>query len=121
MSKKGVPMTKPALTFTVKKLLEEGHGVNSVKTFDPEKGPGRRWFESFMKRNPNLSIRVAEYLHKCRANATPGRIKEWFKQVSSFHMCTYYLSLSTMIFSCFLNEHFPTYRLKKNWELMSKF
>lgn len=80
VSRQGFPLTKNGLKFTAKKLIDEGHG-NVTKTFNSENGPGRRWFQSFMERHPELSVRHAEFLHKARTSVTESSIRKWFKEV----------------------------------------
>lgn len=80
ISKQSFPLTRESLCYSANKLLKEAHG-RLVNTYNKDKGPGRRWFDSFMKRHPTLSIRTPEYLHKGRAATNEGRIRKWFEEV----------------------------------------
>lgn len=80
ISKQGFPLTKEGLCYSAQKLLQQGHG-KTVHTFNEQKGPGRKWFESFMNRHPTLAVRTAEYLHKGRATTNEENIRKWFQEV----------------------------------------
>lgn len=82
-AKRGIPLTKDGLLYSANKLLQEGHGT-LVHSFDPNKGPGRRWYNSFMERHSTLALRTPEYLHKGRALISEEIIRKWFRNVSIY-------------------------------------
>lgn len=48
---KGFPINREGLLYSVQKIIEE---CNIITTFS-ENIPGRKWFESFLKRHPEIS------------------------------------------------------------------
>jgi len=43
--------------------------------------PGRHWYESFLRRHPEISIRVSQNLPKNRASVTEDILRNWFKEI----------------------------------------
>lgn len=84
-AKRGIPLTKNALIYTAKKLIDEGHRT-PTSLFNSEKGPGRRWLDSFLNRHQEITVRTPEYLHKARTIATEQSIRRWFGEVSIFYL-----------------------------------
>lgn len=78
---RGLPLTKNSLLYSAHQLFQEGQYDKLVNTFDVDKGPSRRWYESFMRRHPNLTFRTPEYVHKGRAIVTETTIRKWFQDV----------------------------------------
>lgn len=75
-SQMGFPVTRDGLCFSVKKILDE----TNIQTPFKNNIPGKTWFKSFLKRHPRISLKQSEYLNKARANITPEKIKNWFKE-----------------------------------------
>lgn len=46
--------------------------------------PGRTWLTSFLKRNPEVSVRVAQNLTSTRSAVTKEAIEKWFQEVFSY-------------------------------------
>lgn len=72
---KGFPITKGNFLFSVSQLANE-LGI----TFKGGK-PRRKWFEGFMKRNQNVSLRAAQNLTTSRAVVTKKNLHDWFAEV----------------------------------------
>lgn len=58
LSEKHVPLTKDCLLDSVQKILINQNKPNPFTN----NRPGKKWFQSFMKRHPNLSQRVPDNL-----------------------------------------------------------
>ena len=76
-SERGFPIMKSQLLGCVQKL------VNELKRQTPFKDnkPGRHWFESFCRRHPEITQRVAQNLSASRASATEEVLRQWFQEV----------------------------------------
>ncbi|WAR16826.1 hypothetical protein MAR_031420 [Mya arenaria] len=63
-----------ALVGYLKYMANEDHstGINSLK------GPSNKWMRCFMKRHPELSERMAEYLDKARASMSTPEVMDTF-------------------------------------------
>lgn len=59
--------------------------IYNIATFKAEKGPGRRWFNGFIKRHLELGMRTAEYLYKYWSQTTEKVIRNWFEKVCNFY------------------------------------
>lgn len=66
LSKRGFPVTKTQLLNNVTYLIKQ----LGRKTPFANGQPGRHWYESFLRRHPEISIRVAQNLPKSRASVT---------------------------------------------------
>ena len=71
----GFPIEKECLLYSVKQLIE----AENLQTPFKNNLPGRRWFEGFLKRHPELSRKKVEYLNKTRAVVTEDTIRKWFE------------------------------------------
>lgn len=79
-SKCGFPVTKNQLLESVQMLIKE---LGRETPFTNGK-PGRRWFESFMRRHPELSQRISQNLTKARANVTEDKLRAWFAEIEEY-------------------------------------
>lgn len=41
--------------------------------------PGKHWFQAFLRRNKDISVRVPERVSKARVGITESAIRDWFK------------------------------------------
>lgn len=80
IGKCGFPGTKEQLLDSVKILVKNLERPNSFT----DGRPGRRWYEGFMKRHPELSKRIPQNLTSSRANLTENRIRQWFDEVGTY-------------------------------------
>ncbi|XP_063388301.1 uncharacterized protein LOC134674175 [Cydia fagiglandana] len=80
LSDAGFPITKPNLINTVKNLVQNLKRKNSFKNGTP----GRHWYEGFMARHPELSMRVSQNLTAPRAKITEESIRAWFDRIDRY-------------------------------------
>lgn len=76
----GFPATKLQLIDSVQLLLKH---LNRPNNFTDGR-PSRHWYEAFMKRHPELSIRVSQNLTNARATITENKIRRWFQEVKKY-------------------------------------
>lgn len=79
MAKAGFPVSKETLLFSVKKLATEF----SVK-FGGKTNPGRKWYNLFRARHPNISIRTSQNLTSSRGLVSEVDISNWFQEVKNY-------------------------------------
>ncbi|XP_039314369.1 tigger transposable element-derived protein 1-like [Solenopsis invicta] len=77
LSKRGFPVRKTQLLYNVAYLIKQ---LNRQAPFTNEK-PGRHWYEAFLRRHPEISVRVAQNLPKNRASVTEDILRGWFKEI----------------------------------------
>lgn len=46
--------------------------------------PGEKWYRSFLRRHPEISIREAESINRARAVVTEERVRNWFMELKQF-------------------------------------
>lgn len=77
----GYGRTREQLCMTVKKILDKDGRVNPFR----DNCPGKDWWYAFLRRHPELSVRLPESLQVCRAySCTPGRLDKWYKEFGEF-------------------------------------
>lgn len=79
VSKRGFPLTQSELKDSVQMYLNKAGRETKFRN----NRPGHMWLRAFMKRQPNLSKRMAENIDKNRANVTESMIRNWFSKVHS--------------------------------------
>lgn len=77
-AKAGFPVSKENFLISVTRLARE---LN--KTFKNDI-PGRKWYEAFMKRHPEITLRVSQNLTKSRSEVTSEKLENWFQEVEQF-------------------------------------
>lgn len=80
LAKCGFPIKIDELLNTVQKNLNEDKRVTPFK----DSRPGRKWFNAFLRRHPDLSIRESEGITKGRAIVTEETIRKWFSDLKTF-------------------------------------
>lgn len=80
MARAGFPVTMKEVVFSVQRLLKELKRPNPFK----DNCPGKSWMKGFMKRNPNISVRISQNLTRSRAVISKEHILNWFKEVETF-------------------------------------
>lgn len=81
MASIGYGRTREQVCLTVKKILDKDGRPNP---FEDNK-PGRKWWELFKKRHPNIALRNSLHLQLCRTQScTPEVIGEWFHNFDQF-------------------------------------
>lgn len=89
LAKSGFPIKKSDLLDTVEKILKD---ANKHDLF--EKGrPGQKWYQNFLKRHPEISLREAESVNKARAVVTEESIRLWFWKLRNYLEANYLLDI----------------------------
>ena len=73
---RGFPINKEGLLYSVQKIIEECN----LQTVFKNQTPGRKWFDSFMKRHPQITKKQAEFINKARAGVSENKIRQWFRE-----------------------------------------
>lgn len=71
ISKCGFPVKKQELLDTVQKIIRYGEFKKNFK----DDRPGQKWFEKFLARNKEISLKNAEGINKARAQVTEESIR----------------------------------------------
>lgn len=77
---KGFPITKVQLLDSVEMIIRSTKRITSFTN----SRPGRKWYDSFMKRHPVIAQRVAQNLTASRAAVNEEKIRGWFSEVSEY-------------------------------------
>lgn len=80
LAKCGFPKKKDDLLNTVQNILKEDGRKNPFK----DDRPGKKWYQSFLRRHPELSCRIAESVTKGRAIVTEELIRKWFRDLQDY-------------------------------------
>lgn len=64
----------------MQKIVLDGN----IKTPFKNGKPGQKWYSSFLKRHPEISIRTPESIDKARAKLSKEYIKSWFSSLETF-------------------------------------
>ncbi|XP_047106666.1 uncharacterized protein LOC124775876 [Schistocerca piceifrons] len=75
MAKVGFPITKLKLLDSVQHLIEQLKCKNPF-VFNH---PGKTWYSAFLKRHPNIGIRMSQNLTSSTAGVKPEAIRSWFE------------------------------------------
>lgn len=85
MGNAGFPITKNQLLDSVQKVVVEMKRKQPDRNFPfTDNRPGRHWFEGFMRRHPDISMRVAQNLTSSRASVTEEKIRAWHGQILEY-------------------------------------
>ncbi|XP_067217161.1 uncharacterized protein [Linepithema humile] len=77
LSQRGFPIVKSQLINSVQLLIK-----NLARNTPFKHGrPGRHWYESFLKRHPEITSRISQNLCHSRASVTETAIRGWFTEV----------------------------------------
>ncbi|XP_044580939.1 uncharacterized protein LOC123262671 [Cotesia glomerata] len=77
---RGFPVTKHQLIESVKLICDHDKRKTPFKT----NRPGRGWYDSFLKRHPTVSERIAENVSLNRAKVSEEHIRSWFTEIKSY-------------------------------------
>lgn len=80
VAKCGFPQKKNDLLNTVEKIVKE----KKIQTPFKNNRPGQKWYQGFLKRHKDLSLREAEGLTKARSIITEEYIRKWFRDLIQF-------------------------------------
>ncbi|XP_014211331.1 uncharacterized protein LOC106641424 [Copidosoma floridanum] len=79
-SKAGFPITKSQLLQSVQAFC-----VNlKIKNPFTDNKPGRSWYGSFVKRHPEISVRILENVNLNKAKVSEDTLKQWFTKTSEY-------------------------------------
>lgn len=73
---RGYPIIKDTLFNSVQKYLVAEKRKNPFKN----NRPGWHWYKAFLRRHPNLSLRIAQNLTSSRASVTDEDLKNYLKE-----------------------------------------
>ncbi|XP_030751725.1 jerky protein homolog-like [Sitophilus oryzae] len=77
MAKAGFPIGKDTLLDSVQHLIIDLKRTNPFTN----NRPGRKWYESFLRRHPEVAKRTAQNLTISRSSVTKEHLQAWFKEV----------------------------------------
>ncbi|KAJ0170056.1 hypothetical protein K1T71_014662 [Dendrolimus kikuchii] len=80
MARCGFPINKSDLMESVAKIIRDTGIKNPFK----DGMPGNTWYQSFLKRHPDISIREPEGINNARAVVTETRIRLWFQDLKEY-------------------------------------
>lgn len=78
--RKGFPKRKSDLQLSVANFLKKSGRENPFK----DDIPGKKWYDLFMRRHPELSERTAEAVTSASANVSEQDIKGWFHKIELY-------------------------------------
>lgn len=73
-------ISKTQLKVSVKKIVDSLNIETSFANGRPE----NKWFQSFMKRHPDLTIQTAQNLTSSRASVSKTQLKRWYDEVNEY-------------------------------------
>lgn len=76
----GFPITKTQLLESVCKLINNLGRKNPFKNGQP----GKKWYNGFLARHPEVSKRVPQSLTICRAMVSESNIRNWFSKIHQY-------------------------------------
>lgn len=77
---KGFPVTKEQLLDSVKIFLDQEERCTNFA----DNRPGRAWYERFMKKFTDISVRISENVNANRAKVSEVGIRQWFLKISTY-------------------------------------
>ena len=80
LAKCGIPVSKEVLLETVTKLIKD---IGKEDKF-PEGRPGQTWYQGFLRRHPEISLREPESINKARESVKESSIRKWFTELEYF-------------------------------------
>lgn len=80
LSQKHRPVTKEQVLDSVQIIIKQTKR-NSPFT---DGRPGKKWFTSFLKRNPQITTRIAQNLTPARESVTEEQIRRWFEEIRQY-------------------------------------
>ncbi|KAG5887950.1 hypothetical protein JTB14_037343 [Gonioctena quinquepunctata] len=73
----GFPVTKTQLLDSVEMLVKKLKRTNRFTNGRP----GRHWYEAFLRRHPEVSLRTSQNLTHSRASISEQKIRQWFSDI----------------------------------------
>ncbi|KAG5883196.1 hypothetical protein JTB14_013903 [Gonioctena quinquepunctata] len=93
------PVNKEQLLDSVSLIVQESKRPNPFAN----SRPGRKWYDCFLKRHPNLSERVAQNLTPARENVSEPQLRQWFREMKEYLISKNLFAItndSTRVFNC---------------------
>uniref|UniRef100_A0A2H1WY43 SFRICE_022156 n=1 Tax=Spodoptera frugiperda TaxID=7108 RepID=A0A2H1WY43_SPOFR len=87
--RKGFPKRKSDLQLSVASFLKKSGRENPFK----DDIPGKKWYDLFMRRHPELSERTAEAVTSASANVSEKDIKGWFHKIELYLKENHYFDI----------------------------
>ncbi|XP_055708637.1 uncharacterized protein LOC129804902 [Phlebotomus papatasi] len=75
----GFPVTKEGLLSTAEKIIS--NLPQRQRSGFKRNRPSNKWYYGFLKRNPQISQKKAEYVNRARGSVTEEKIRAWFQDV----------------------------------------
>ena len=95
-AKCGFGLTVAEFLDSVKRFLDK----DNRKTPFKDNRPGRKWFRSFIKRNPQVRLRNARPLDKKRAKISAKDVDQWFTEYEKFILENGLSNKAAQIWNC---------------------
>lgn len=80
MSERHCPVAKEQLLDSVQAIVK----LNNKQTPFTDGRPGRKWYQAFLKRHPEVSERLSQNLTTSREAVTEKQITSWFSEVGDY-------------------------------------
>lgn len=74
------PVNKDQLLDSVQLIVQTNKRANPFTN----SRPGRKWYEAFLRRHPNISERVAQNLTAAREKVSEQQIRQWFQEIEVY-------------------------------------
>lgn len=87
---RGFPVSKDYLLDSVQVLVKKSKRPNPFSN----NRPGRKWYEAFLRRHPEISVRVSQNLTNSRSQVTEEKIRMWFSEVKTYLESNSYISIT---------------------------
>lgn len=107
----GFPVPREQLIHSVSTLTKNLNRPNPFR----DGRPGKHWYQGFLRRNKDVSCRIAQNLTSSRAGVTEEAIRNWFEKVDGYFVTqgiTEVLEQPSRIYNCDETAFF--YRRRKN-------
>lgn len=80
MNNQHMPVTKTQLLDSVQRIIKDKKQETPFKN----NRPGEKWYELFLKRHPQISVRTPQNLTSTRDSVTEENIRNWFAEVYNY-------------------------------------
>lgn len=80
MTQKHQPVTKEQVLDSVQLIIKQ----EKRKSPFTDGRPGKKWFASFLKRNPQVTSRIAQNLTPARESVTEEKLRRWFQEIHEY-------------------------------------
>lgn len=80
LAKLHYPISKLQLIDSVEQIIKETKRKNNFT----DGRPGDKWYKLFLRRHPELSVRIAQNLTTSREKVTEAQIRNWFEEIKAY-------------------------------------